>query len=269
MQCQITPGRTTLSKDHVYFFDPCPQNEKVILMLHGLGSDFTSWQLQMPELISAGYRPIAVDIPGFGQSKYPYRIWTVRRVALMIIKQVIDPLQRPVILMGLSLGGVVAQKIVQYRSEEIEKLILVSTFAKLHPKIKKNLPYLGKRALQIFSGKINKQASLVADHIFPGPEQKQWHDYLYAQIKNANPRIYRQAMVALSSFNSGRWMKLNIIPCLVITGSVDNTVTVQDQDRLASIVSNSEHLIIDGAGHAVNVDHTPEFNRALLKFLKS
>ena len=257
-----------MPKERIYFLDPCPQNEKVILMLHGLGSDSSSWQLQMPELISAGYRPIAVDIPGFGRSKYLYRIWTVRRVALMIVKQVIDPLQQPIVLMGLSLGGVIAQKIVQYRSEEIEKLILVSTFAKLHPKINKNLPYLGRRALQIFSGKVYKQAALVADHIFPEPEQKQWHDYLYAQIKSANPRIYRQAMVALSSFNSRRWMKQNIIPCLVVTGSADNTVTVQDQNRLARITPNSAHLVIAGAGHAVNVDHTHEFNQALLKFLR-
>ena len=261
--------RSNLPDDQVFYLDPCPQNKKVILLLHGLGSDSSSWQMQIPPLISEGYRPIAIDIPGFGHSRFSARHWSIRRAALMIINQIIDPLQEPVILMGLSLGGVVAQKIVQYRSEQIDKLILVSTFSRLHPKIKKNLPYLGRRMFQIFSGNIRAQAANVADHIFPKPEQKLWHDYLFSQIKSANPRIYRQTMLALSTFNSRRWMKSSIIPCLVVTGSQDTTVTVQDQIRLAKIIPGAKHIFIQNGGHAVNVDHFEQFNSELLNFLSN
>jgi len=257
-----------LPADRVFYLDPCPENEKVIVLLHGLGSDSSSWQLQMNVLISEGYRPIAVDLPGFGRSPFPYRHWNIRKATLLIVQQVIDKFPQPVTVMGLSLGGVVAQKVIQFRPESVDKLVLASTFARLRPRLRKNLPYLGRRILQVFSGNIRKQAAMVADHIFPLKEQKVWHDYLYVQVKNANPRIYRQAMVALAAFSSSRWMRHCHIPCLVVTGTKDTTVTIYDQNRLAKLIPEARHIFIQGGGHGVNVDHADEFNRELVQFLR-
>ena len=256
-----------MSKDQIFVIDPQPQNKKIIILLHGLGSDSSSWQLQFDALISQGFRPIAVDVPGFGKSDFTFHRWTIRRAALMIVRQVIEPLDEPVMLIGLSLGGVIAQKIVQICPQKVTRIILVSTFARLHPKLKKNLPYLSRRILQVFSGNIRKQAVTVADRIFPLKEQKIWHDYLLDQIKNANPVIYRQAMISLAAFNSRRWMKRCAIPCLVITGEKDSTVTAMDQKRLANLIPQSTHIVIAGGGHAVNVDHFEEFNSDVIRFL--
>ncbi|MHC1741088.1 MAG: alpha/beta fold hydrolase [Anaerolineaceae bacterium] len=258
-----------MNNEQIYFADPCPNNKRVILLLHGLGSDSTSWQLHMNTLISLGYRPIAVDLPGFGISPYTSARWIIRRVALLIAKQLIDIRSEPIILIGLSLGGVVAQKILQIRPKKIEKVILISTFSRLHPKIKSNLPYLGRRIIQVFSGNIRQQARIVADRLFPLPDQKDWHDYLENQVINANPKIYRQAMMSLAIFNSRPWMKDIYLPCLVVTGDKDSTVTVRDQKRLAKLIRGSQHIIIKGGGHAVNVDHFQEFNHILQEFLGS
>ena len=259
--------RPKLQKDQIFYLDPYSKNENVIALIHGLGSDSSSWQLQMDVLASQGFRPIAIDIPGFGNSRFSFRHWSIRRAALMISQQIIDPLEKPVIFIGLSLGGVIAQKILEYRPQKIKKIVLVSTFSRLHPKVKKNLPYLGRRVVQVFSGNIRKQAKTVADRIFPLPDQLIWHDYLLSQVKHANPKIYRQAMIGLSAFNSKRWIKNTGIPCLVVTGSDDSTVTIQDQNRLAKIIPGAKHITIVGGGHAVNVDHYQEFNQKLIQFL--
>ncbi|MBE3067962.1 MAG: alpha/beta fold hydrolase, partial [Chloroflexi bacterium] len=54
----------------LHYLDPNPAGHPAVLLLHGLGADASSWTLQLPALTGAGFRPIATDIPGFGQSPY-------------------------------------------------------------------------------------------------------------------------------------------------------------------------------------------------------
>jgi peroxiredoxin len=255
--------------DELFLVDPFPKSKRAVILLHGLGSDHSSWVFQVNALSEQGFRPIAIDIPGFGQSKYSYPRWTIRKAALIIAKNLIDQLTEPVDVVGLSLGGTVAQQLVKIRPERIDKLVLASTFSKLRPSVKKNLPYLSKRFGQVVIGDIRKQAVTVADKIFPGQEQHEFHEYLVNQISNANPRIYRQAMIALSVFNSSRWMRKWGGPTLVITGSSDTTVTLENQLKLVSLLKNVKTEIITDGGHAISIDHTKQFNQILLSFLKS
>ncbi len=254
-------------KPSIFYLDPYPDNQRIILLIHGLGSDSSSWQLQFPALDALGYRPIAIDLPGFGRSSYPLKIWRIRRVTNWIAQEIVDSFPEPIDVMGLSLGGVIAQKLVQARPQKIKKLILVSTFSRLHPRLRKNLPYLRSRIIQIFSGRLKEQAQNVADHIFPQADQKLWHDYLYDQICHANIRVYRQAMLELAKFSSFRFLRTLKIPVLVITGTADNTVSLEDQMQLARRIPGSTHIFIQGGRHAVNVDHAQEFNAAISNFL--
>lgn len=179
----------------------------------------------------------------------------------------IDPLPGKVSLFGLSLGGVIAQQILKECPDKIEKSILTSTFSRLHPDIHSNFPYLSRRLLQVFTGNINSQAKNVADRIFPLDSQKVWHDYLFQQVLNADPKIYRQAMISLARFNSRRWMKETTIPCLVVTGTKDTTVTLENQKRLADLIPAGVWQVIEGGGIAVNIDHVDEFNQIMADFL--
>lgn len=253
----------------VFSDDPAPENEKPVILLHGLGSDHSSWVYQSEVLIANGFRPIAVDIPGFGQSTYPYHRWTIRKASILVIKAVVDGFEGKVALVGLSMGGTIAQEIVRNRPEKISKLVLVSTFARLRPSVRKTLPYLSKRFKQVITGDIRDQAVTVADRIFPGNDQEYFHEYLINQIRHANPKTYRQAMIALAAFNSASWMRHWSGGTLVISGDADNTVTLENQKRLAGILKNVQFEVIIRAGHAVTIDQKDRFNQLLIEFLKA
>jgi len=252
----------------LYYLDPAPQNKNPILLIHGLGSDSSSWQFQIPELIKAGYRPIAVDVPGFGKSGFQNYPWTIRKASSIILRELVDKIPEPIILVGLSMGGTVAQTLYRQRPGKFKKLVLVSTFSRLRPSAGENLPYLLRRLAQVSTGNISKQAQTVADRLFPGEDQKFLHDYLLEQVATANPKVYRQCMVSLGLFNSRLWMRKCTIPVLVISGDADTTVTLKNQIRLAHGIPHCEHIIISGGGHAVSVDHAEEFNSFLLRFLR-
>jgi 3-oxoadipate enol-lactonase len=257
------------SSDDLFLIDPYPKNQKLVLLLHGLGSDSSSWIYQIEPLASLGFRPIAVDVPGFGRSKFTQGRWTTRKAAWIIVTRLMDKLEGPVDIIGLSMGGVIAQQLVKFRPEKIRKLVLISTFAKLRPSVKKNLPYLSKRFKQVLLGDIRSQAVTVADRIFPAGSLPEFHDYLIEQIRHANPRIYRHAMISLAAFNSAGWMRKWDGPTLVVTGSLDSTVTIENQRRLAGMLKNVRYEVIEGGGHAITIDRTEQVNQLMIDFLKT
>lgn len=252
----------------LYIYDPAPQNQNPVILIHGLGSDSSSWQFQIPQLIEAGFRPISIDVPGFGKSGFDHFPWTIRKASRIVLHELIDKLNEPIILVGLSMGGTIAQTLYRQRPTKIKKMVLVSTFSRLRPSPGENLPYLLRRLAQVSTGNITQQAKTVADRLFPDPGQRFLHDYLLDQIKNANPKVYRQCMVALGLFNSNLWMKKCSVPVLVISGDSDTTVTLKNQLRLVNAIPHCEHIIISGGGHAVSVDHTEKFNSSLLSFIQ-
>jgi pimeloyl-ACP methyl ester carboxylesterase len=165
------------------------------------------------------------------------------------------------------MGGTIAQQLIRMRPDMINKTILASTFARLRPSARNNLPYLARRFRQVLVGNIAGQAETVADSIFPTGTEKEFHDYLIMQIRNSNPKIYRQAMVSLAAFSSTIWMRNWTKPVLVVAGSDDTTVTLKNQLRLAAILSNKQLEVIQGAGHALSIDHKEIFNRLMIDFL--
>ena len=57
-------------------------------------------------------------------------------------------------------------------------------------------------------------------------------------------------------------------PVLVVWGTNDKLIPIQQADQLADAVQHGEKLILPAAGHAAYMDQPDEFHRALLAFLE-
>ena len=51
-----------------------PADAPLVLMLHGFGEFWWSWRHQLTLLTEAGYRAVAVDLRGYGDSDKPPRL---------------------------------------------------------------------------------------------------------------------------------------------------------------------------------------------------
>lgn len=253
----------------IHFLDPNPTGSPSVLLLHGLGADAASWTLQLPALTGAGFRSIAIDAPGFGKSPYDGRGWTIRRVA----SQVADLLEElgtgPVHLVGLSMGGVIAQQFAHDFPHLTQKLVLVSTFAVLRPENFSGWWYFLRRASTVLTRGLEAQAHLVAERVFPGPDYAPLREMLVETISRADPRAYRSAMRSLGLFDSRKWLPRLQVPTLVVTGTDDSTVTPARQQLLVDGIPGARQVVIQKAGHAAPVDQAEIFNRALIDFLQA
>ena len=252
----------------LYFLDPNPAGSPALLLLHGLGANSSSWTLQFDPLIAAGMRPLAPDAPGFGQSRYDGRGWSLKRIAADLAK-LLDELQTgPVHLVGLSMGGAIAQQFVLDYPQLVRKLVLVSAFSVLRPENLSQWGYFFQRLVVVHTLGLKQQSQIVAWRVFPEAGQETLRQMIMEQISSADPRAYRAAMRALGLFNSQRRLKEIKVPTLVVTGANDSTVSPVRQRLLAEGICGARQVIIPNAGHAVAIDQFEAFNNALLGFLK-
>lgn len=249
------------------YLDPNPSGSPVVLLLHGLGADSSSWTLQIPALSQAGFRPLAIDAPGFGASRYDGRGWTIRRVAAQTARLLDELGTGPVHVVGLSMGGVIAQQVALDFPQLTKKLVLVSTFCVLRPESINGWAYFLRRAAAVMFLGLEAQAQVVARRLFPDPKDEQVRSMYLAVIRRADPRAYRQAMLALGAFDSRKRLCQINIPTLVITGEDDTTVSPLRQKLLLEGISGAGQIMIPHAGHAVSIDQAEIFNQALLNFL--
>ena len=251
----------------IHYLDPGEHNGNPVLMLHGLGVDGSSWALQFPALIDAGFRPIAIDVPGFGSSPYGNSAWSIQRVTEDIAGFLNDKEFSTVHVVGLSMGGTIAQQLAFDYPNIVSKLVLANTFSVLRPSTFKGWMYFAQRIILVHSLGLKAQAKFVADRIFPLPDQVELRKEMIQQITNADPRAYRAAMRSLGTFNSSRRLLEIKVPTLVITGMKDTTVQPSHQTHLASWIPGARHAVIPEAGHAASVEKPDEFNRVLVDFL--
>lgn len=107
-----------------------PVNAKTyIVLLHGLGGSFSTWTSLLPELVSDA-RVAALDLPGHGDSDKadPSSFnYSVANLAAEIGEAIVALDLAPAIVVGHSLGGLVAMKIAKDRPKLVRGLVLINS----------------------------------------------------------------------------------------------------------------------------------------------
>ncbi len=252
----------------LFYQDPAPHNTSTVLLMHGLGATSESWAPQMPVLVEAGFRVLAPDLRGFGRSSYP-GAWSLDAVA-DDLAALLDHLGiERVHGVGISMGGVVAQVLALRHRPRVRSLVLVNTFARLRRGSWRHLPYLALRFVLVWLLGPRLQARLVARRIFPRPEHEPLRRALMEQIRQAHPRAYRAAMLALARFDSTARLAELDIPVLVVTGLADTTVPPPVQEELVRLLPRARQVRLPHVGHGLTAEAPEAFNRELLAFLQA
>lgn len=252
----------------MYIEDPNPTGHQAVLMLHGLGASSLMWRYQLEFLSRLGYRPLAPDLPGFGRSVGVGADLSGRRT-IEALKQALNQLGvSQVDVVGLSMGGVLAQKLAVQQPQLVRRLLLASTFARLVPANFQQRWYFLRRFFTVFFLSPSAQAGLVANTVFPKPEFQQIRQMYVSQVEKANPVSYRAALLMLATHRLGNGLHDFGKPAWVIAGAEDTTVVIEQQRDLASHIHGARMVVVPNAGHGLSVECPDVFNQHLLSWLE-
>jgi 3-oxoadipate enol-lactonase len=226
-----------------------------VLMLHGIGGGHLSFAPQVETFATSGYRAVAWDMPGYGHSA-PIEPYTFKGLAQSCV-QLIEALQcEHVILIGHSMGGMVAQEVVARRPDLVSRLVLSGTspaFGK--PDGDWQREFIAQRTAPLTAGKSMAELAetLVPQMVGPGalPEGVRLATHCMGLVPAAT---YRRAVECIVTFDRRGNLPNIRVPTLVVAGEHDRNAPPAVMKRMADAIAHSTYVEMKGVGHLQNLE---------------
>jgi 3-oxoadipate enol-lactonase len=234
-----------------------------LVFLHGVGGGHHAWDKQLPCFGGLGYPSHAWDQPGYGHSPAvePYDLEHISASLARLIESLAS---EPVVLVGHSMGGFIAQETCARYPKLVKGLVLCFT----SPAFGGNGSEFAKQfvAARIAPLDQGKTMAEIAAQLIPTMGS---NSRLAEQIMASVPaETYRKAVHLLTTFDRRKELADIKVPALLVAGSDDKTAPPSVMERMALKIPGAEYVLLEGCGHLGPMDQPDAFNTALLSFLK-
>jgi poly(3-hydroxyalkanoate) depolymerase len=240
-----------------------------LLLITGLGA---SLDLAAPferELVKRGRQVVSFDAPGVGESTAytrPRRMSGVVRT----MEAVLDVLGYDrVDVLGVSLGGVVAQQVARQAPQRVRRLVLVATGPGLG-----GLPGSPRALLAMATPRRYYQPDYyrrVAGRIYGGQARRDpdalLHGSLARFVERPSLRGYLGQLYAITGWTSMPWLHTLQQPTLVLAGDDDPIVPLLNGRILAHRIPDASLHVVTGGGHLFLLEQPAEMAALVTRFL--
>lgn len=241
----------------------------LVVFVHGIGGNRQNWTTQLGEL-GAHYRAVALDIRGYGDSDDFDGPLSLDDICADIA-QVIAHFSVPrATIVGLSMGGMIAQEFYRRYAAQVHSLILCSTNAGvgvgLTPAQKRE--FVAMRNDPLLAG--GEPADLIPAMravLFGEAPSAAALTGIEQSVGALRKGSYMKAVAAMVEFDSSDLHARIDVPTLLIGGSHDKLIPLAHMQDMERTIPGAELTVLEGAGHVLNLEQPDAFNRAVRRFL--
>lgn len=98
-----------------------------LALIHGLGSSRRCWEPVLPALVAAGLRPTPIELPGYGRERDQAPARTIEAMADAAAAAIDRLGAGRVVVVGHSMGGLVATAIAERSRSVAERIVLINS----------------------------------------------------------------------------------------------------------------------------------------------
>lgn len=267
---------TILGKDvRMAYMDVSPDGEtngQTVLLLHGLNFFGEYWAGTIDVLTGAGFRVVVPDQIGFGRSSKPIIPYSFQKKAANT-KALLEELEvESAVILGHSMGGMVATRFAYTYPEFTDKLVLVNMIGKVDFRL--------LRGWQSTDELYQSEMSRTYDDILQ--QQKNY----YVEWK---PEYEKYVRIHYGWLKSADWPQLAMIralnrqmvysqpvalefahlqvPSLILSGKEDGPDFADQARSTAEKIPDAELILLDEVGHNPHLEAPERFHRKLLEHL--
>ncbi len=224
----------------------------VVVLIHAVGLDLSYWKEQI-QVLAPNYDVIAIDLPGHGQSAAPPADWSFEKAAAGVVAILDDADVRAAHLVGLSIGGMIAQEAAISYPTRIRSLILLATAAAFPDETRAAM--LQHAALAQGQG---MQAVLPFVQYWVASETAQDQPDILDRISSSLLRLdasdYALIWRMIAGFDVSTRLHTVRCPTLVLVGDRDFNTPEVYAVALAAALRQSHVTVLPGASHLIPVD---------------
>ncbi len=238
-----------------------------LVMIMGFSANRSGWTAQIP-FFRKYYQTVTFDNRGVGKSGKPQGPYSTRMMADDTMG-LMDHLgiERAHVL-GVSMGGMIAQELAINYPQRVNKLVLASTYA----------------CQNGTSGDAPEQAKLadlppqrVASAMIGLALNRPIYKFTFGVMGMIESRFIGVSgragiagqMEACRKHNTLERLALITAPTLVIVGTQDRVIAPVSSDVIANKIPNARLVKLEGGSHSLPVEMKGAFNREVLNFLKA
>ena len=272
---EAAPGKfVALTEGITHYEIDGPPSQTVTVLVPGFSVPYFIWDPTFRGLVSAGLRVLRYDLFGRGYSDRPDIAYNQDcfEQQLVDLLNTLD-IEKPINLIGLSMGGAIAVGFADKHPERVRKLVLINPAGmpmKQSPLM--NLMHirgLGEWLFDTFAEKLIV-ASLAKDNYtrskVPELQAKYREQMQYCGFKRALISTLRNGPLHTMTENYER-VGRHPRPVLLIWGKEDRTVPFAFSFKVRSALPNAEFHAIGGTGHIPHYEQPALINSLLIQFL--
>lgn len=240
-----------------------------VVLLHGYPFDRSMWSDQLETIAAAGFRAIAPDLRGLGETKSTGEVATMDEMA-RDVAALLDHLDiEQAVICGLSMGGYVAFEFMHQFPDRVRGLVLAGTRAPADNDQEK----AGREQqvqTMLRAGMVPISIATLPKLLAPRTlaEKTDVVKRVRAMITRSDPKgaaAAQRGMAARRDYTEDL-TKINV-PTLIIVGREDSIRPVADAEFMHRGIRDSRLEIIEDAAHMTNMEQPEAFNDALFSFL--
>lgn len=240
-----------------------------LLCVMGLATDTLGWALQVPTF-SERHRTVIFDNRDVGRSSMvtgPYEIADMARDALDLADAIgLESFH----LLGVSMGGAIAQEIALAAPDRVRTLTLTSTFARAGAWGRLLSQTWGARVREAPRERHVDELLLLnlSEELFEDPAKVEFARSLMLNNPHPqDPEAFCRQLDASSRHDTLDQLSSLSMPTHVIGGERDILVPVWKSKEIAELIPGAKLTVLEKAPHGLNFERAQEYNELVLAFI--
>ncbi|MBK8050481.1 MAG: alpha/beta hydrolase [Anaerolineales bacterium] len=226
-----------------------------LVLIHGAGGNHLIWPPQIRHLPETAV--YAIDLPGHGESSGP--ACASISAYSEVVRDVVDALELPwFVLAGHSMGGAIALDFALAYAQRLAGIVVAGAGARLR---------VSQMIIDTTLHEFPKATEFIVEHSYTATTPEAEKAVYLHHLREVDPQVLYMDFVACHNFDVTDRVSELELPSLIICGADDQMTPPRLSTQLNQLITGSELLIIDGAGHNVMLEQPAEVARHMGCFI--
>ena len=235
-----------------------------VIFLHGLGGSWRDWAPQL-DTLSDRYRCVVVEHRGHGRTERTDGAYSIELFAEDVVAALGGLGIDHAYVVGLSMGGIIAQVLALECPELVDAVVLANTIARSDPAragmVSPAIEAIRTDGVGAMIGMMDTAAWSETTRLTRPEVVRDFQ----REAANNDPESFAKSLRAVARADYTERLGGLKAPAMVIWGEHDGLVSREATDELVRALGSPELVIIPDTAHITNVEDTAAFNEALCR----